>query len=101
VVTPGTSFQDFFVTDSLCCPSRSSLLRGQYVHNHHIIDNVPPNGGYAKFYSEGLEASTVAVWLHQAGYRTSLFGKYLNGFPGTIVKPLYKPPGWDDWYAPI
>jgi arylsulfatase A-like enzyme len=41
------------------------------------------------------DSSTVATWLHDAGYRTSLVGKYLNGY-GTDP---FVPPGWDDWHA--
>ena len=95
----GTTFSNAFVTDSLCCPSRASILRGQYVHNHGVLDNLPPNGGFEHWQSLGRDTSTVATWLHQAGYRTALFGKYLNGYPNT-VSPKYVPPGWDDWASP-
>jgi arylsulfatase A-like enzyme len=46
----------------------------------------------------GREGSTVATWLRAAGYRTALFGKYLNGYP-TADNPTYVPPGWDVWYG--
>ena len=29
----GTTFDDYFVSNSLCCPSRTTTLRGQYAHN--------------------------------------------------------------------
>ena len=38
----GTTFENAFVTDSLCCPSRATFLRGQYAHNHGIVRNEPP-----------------------------------------------------------
>jgi arylsulfatase A-like enzyme len=78
----GTSFASYFVTDSLCCPSRASILRGQYVHNHRIAGNEAPLGGFEKFRELGCEESTVATWLQRAGYRTALLGKYLNRYPG-------------------
>jgi N-acetylglucosamine-6-sulfatase len=90
----GTTFENAFVTDSLCCPSRATMLRGQYPHNHHILGNWWPQGGSRKFRSTGEEGSTVATWLQDGGYRTVLLGKYMNGYNGTRV-----PPGWDDWYA--
>src|SRR5215208_17605 len=90
----GTTFENAFVTNALCCPSRATILRGQYTHNHQILSNEPPLGGFQKFRYLGPEDSTVATWLDGAGYRTALVGKYLNGYSGT-----YMPPGWDDWHA--
>jgi arylsulfatase A-like enzyme len=97
----GTTFANNFVTYSLCCPSRSSLLRGQYPHNHQIFSNFYPEGGFQKFHEIGNEQSTIATWLKSAGYRTMLAGKYLNGYPGKQLTSAYVPPGWDEWYALI
>lgn len=97
LVDQGTTFTNGFVTYSLCCPSRASIQRGQYVHNHQVLTNTPPDGGFQKFRSTGDEKSTVATWLQAAGYRTVLIGKYLNGYPGN--EPTYVPPGWSEWYG--
>lgn len=91
----GTSFTNYFVTTPLCCPSRASLLRGQYVHNHGTLHH-GPGSGFTAFYEQGREESTVATWLQGGGYRTALYGKYLNGYPEG-ADPLYVPPGWDEW----
>jgi N-acetylglucosamine-6-sulfatase len=99
LVDQGTTFSNYFVTDSLCCPSRSSILRGQYVHNHDVRSNRPPLGGFEKFHTNGDEKSTIATWLHDAGYRTGLLGKYLNGYPNG-ADPTFVPPGWDVWASP-
>ncbi len=99
LTTQGTTFSNYFVTDSLCCPSRSSILRGQYVHNHDVEGNLPPNGGFEHWQQLGRDSSTIATWVHDAGYRTALFGKYLNGYPTTVAR-TYVPPGWDDWASP-
>jgi N-acetylglucosamine-6-sulfatase len=90
----GTTFENGFVTDPMCCPSRATILRGQYAHNHEIVGNTWPRGGSKKFRVLGLGESTVATWLQDEGYRTVLVGKYMNGYYGTRV-----PVGWDDWYA--
>ena len=100
LVQQGLSFDNFYVTDSICCPSRSTFLRGQYVHNHAIYTNVYPTGGFQKFFEDGLEASTLGVWLQPAGYRTVLLGKYLNEYPLKSDR-LHVPPGWSEWYSPI
>jgi arylsulfatase A-like enzyme len=90
----GTTFENAFVSNSLCCPSRATILRGQYTHNHEILSNEPPRGGFAKFRFLGHEDSTMATWLQERGYRTAFFGKYMNGYSDTHV-----PPGWDEWYG--
>jgi len=93
LVDHGTSFDNAFVTDALCCPSRATILRGQYPHNHRVLTNKPPLGGEERFTELGLEDSTVATWLRSEGYSTMMLGKYLNGF----VPPV--PPGWELWYG--
>ncbi len=95
----GTYFDQYFVDDSLCCPSRSSTLRGQYVHNTGVQGNVAPNGGFQRFHDLGEESSTIGTWLQKDGYQTALIGKYLNGYPGSLPE-TYVPPGWSEWDSP-
>jgi N-acetylglucosamine-6-sulfatase len=92
----GTRFDRFFVSYPLCCPSRASILRGQYAHNTGVVGNIPPLDGYATFRDLGREESTLATWLSAAGYRTALVGKYLNGYLA-VRDPV--PPGWSDWHV--
>ncbi|MDP1778761.1 MAG: sulfatase-like hydrolase/transferase, partial [Anaerolineales bacterium] len=91
LVEKGVNFTNAYVTTPLCCPSRASILTGQYVHNHGVKTNRAPEGGATAF----DDRSTLAVWLHDAGYRTGLLGKYLNGYHD--LPEGYIPPGWDDW----
>jgi N-acetylglucosamine-6-sulfatase len=93
----GTTLSNFFVTYSLCCPSRASILRGQYPHNTLIEGNSLPAGGYKRFVNLGLEQATIATWLQQAGYRTVFAGRYLNGYGNTGLALV--PPGWSEWYG--
>ena len=92
LVAKGIDFTNGYVSNPLCCPSRSSILTGEYSHSTGVYTNHPsqPYGGFPAFH----DRSTVATWLDGAGYRTALFGKYLNGYSGTYV-----PPGWDRWFA--
>ena len=93
LVGRGVTFSNSFVVDSLCCPSRASILTGEYSHTTGIYKNESPNGGFGSF----QDPSTLATWLHDDGYHTGLIGKYLNGY-----KPqnrTYIPPGWDRWFA--
>lgn len=96
----GVTFSNDFVSVSLCCPSRATALRGQYSHNTGVKTNGGANGGFATAHANGTESSTVATWLHGAGYRTALIGKYLNGYPNT-AGGTYVPPGWDEWYSSV
>jgi len=94
----GATFTNYFVTASICCPSRASMLRGQYAHNTKILANAPPMGGFVKFFQENKEADTLATWFTESNYKTALIGKYLNGYPVSAVEN-YVPPGWADWHA--
>lgn len=94
----GTTFENAFATYPLCCPSRASFLTGQYAHNHGVMDNHAPHGGYQAFDDSG----TLPVSLGRAGYRTAYMGKYLNGYrPNTRRELGDIPPGWDQWFAAI
>jgi arylsulfatase A-like enzyme len=92
----GTAFDNFFVSYPFCCPSRASILRGQYAHNTHIVGNEQPWGGFEKLRLLGLEESTVGTWLQDAGYHTAMIGKYINRY---VPERDGVPPGWDDWYV--
>jgi N-acetylglucosamine-6-sulfatase len=92
----GMTFSNYFVTDSLCCPSRASIFTGRYPHNHGVLTNTAPWGGFAAF-RRGAESSTFATGLHGTGFRTAMMGKYMNGY-----HPVghYVPPGWSNWQVP-
>lgn len=100
LIDRGVSFSNYFANIPLCCPSRTTILRGQYAHNTGIYTNKYPQGSFIALYQQGLEKSTIATWLQQAGYLTAFVGKYLNNYPRTAGKD-YVPPGWDEWYSPI
>jgi N-acetylglucosamine-6-sulfatase len=99
LIEEGTSFENAFVSFPTCCPSRATILTGLYAHNHDVKGNNPPQGGFRTFRSEGLEESTIALRLQEAGYQTAYFGKYLNGYADG--DPSHVPPGWDEWYGKL
>ncbi len=90
----GVTFANYFVTDSLCCPSRSSIFTGCFPHNTGVFRNQGEDGGYGAFVNRGHERNTFAAALWPAGYRTAMLGKYLNGY-----EPAQHPPaaGWTSW----
>ncbi len=94
LVAKGINFTNGFVVNSLCCPSRASILTGQYSHSTGVYRNAPPHGGFESF----ADKSTIATWLQKAGYKTSFIGKYLNGYYFNDQRQ-YIPPGWDNWVS--
>jgi arylsulfatase A-like enzyme len=89
----GVTFANMFVTTSLCCPSRASILTGEYSRHTGVLGDAPPVGGAPAF----SDKSSLATWLQAGGYTTGLVGKYLNDYP--LLGQGYIPPGWDEWDA--
>jgi N-acetylglucosamine-6-sulfatase len=81
----GVHFRNAFVTTSLCSPSRASILTGQYVHNHKVVDN-----------NDLAPAGTIFFpqYLQKAGYQTAFIGKWHMG--GSSDAPR---PGFDHWVS--
>lgn len=64
---------------SVCCPSRVSLLRAQYAHNHNITFVSRPWGGWEIFNEYNYTGHTLPDFMQQAGYSTWYTGKLMNG----------------------
>lgn len=81
----GTRFTRALVTTPTCCPARASIWTGNYSHNHGVLDTRGPR--YPLDHSRTLQK-----YLSEAGYRTGIFGKYLNRWP-----KAENPPYFDEW----
>jgi arylsulfatase A-like enzyme len=102
----GAYLPNTFVTDSMCCVSRSSIFTGQYPHQTHVLTNTPgsapaPIGGYESFQYHHDDHKSFSLDLQKQGYRTGFIGKYLNGYAAQrnrhgVRRP---PPGWSSWQA--
>ena len=99
LVRQGTDFTDFFNSYPLCCPARTTLMTGQFSHNHQVLSNFQSNdGGYYTFSSlpgKLNQRNSLGPWLQKSGYRTAMVGKYLNEYGALDRKEV--PPGWDQW----
>ena len=84
MVDNGMHFTHCFVTNSLCSPSRASILTGLYPHNHGVGDNYNPVDPDLRFFSEDLQ---------DAGYETAFIGKW---HMGDVDDPQR---GFDHWVA--
>ncbi len=82
----GLMFKNAYVTTSICCVSRASILSGQYASRHKINDFT------TSMSREALE-QTYPLLLRKAGYKTGFIGKYGVG------KPEDQPKGEYDFWA--
>ena len=90
----GTTFTQYFDSFPLCCPTRAAVLSGQYSHNNGVWDNSGIQGGYGALFHK---KNTLPKWLHDAGYRTGILGKLMNGY--TMAR-YGVPEGWDVFRVP-
>ncbi|MGW4273107.1 sulfatase family protein [Streptomyces seoulensis] len=84
LVDGGVRFSHGHVATPLCAPSRSSVFSGRHARHHGVRDNSSP-------YNLD-QSTTVQRHLQDAGYRTGLFGKYLNAWHNTD-----NPPHFEEW----
>lgn len=69
LATAGILFQNSYVTTSICCVSRASILTGQYESRHKIDD-------FDTDLSPAALAKTYPVLLKNAGYKIGFIGKF-------------------------
>jgi N-acetylglucosamine-6-sulfatase len=79
----GAHLRNAFVSTSLCSPSRASILTGQYMHHHRVVDNQRPEPADIRFFPEHLQS---------AGYKTAFFGKWHMGHDSDEPRK-----GFDHW----
>ncbi|MEA2171948.1 MAG: N-acetylglucosamine-6-sulfatase [Solirubrobacteraceae bacterium] len=92
LVDKGTTMTNAVDSFPLCCPSRATFITGQYAHNHGVIGNFWPYGWYGMKDRRNI----LPAWLDDAGYDTSLIGKWLNGY-GARDAHGEIPAGFDHW----
>ena len=92
----GAMATNFFIHTPICCPSRSELVTGRYLHNLKTDPTLPKQKDEIicmHVNETKVNGHTFAVPLAKAGYKVGLFGKYLNNMPANHAAP----PGFDAW----
>lgn len=96
LIEKGARFTSNIANTPLCGPARAIILSGQYAHNHKVYYNNGAEGGYEPWAKGGYDENNLATRLQALGYRTGLFGKYVNDFPLGRAE-TFVPAGWDDF----
>ena len=91
IAAAGVRLDNLFATNSLCAPSRASILTGTYSHVNGVTTLDTP-----------IDAaqSTFVTALREAGYRTAFVGKWHMG-QGSTDGVDHDPQGFDRWDALI
>ena len=79
----GIRFDNCFCTNSICTPSRATILTGTYNHVNEVTTLATPMDN---------RLLTFPKLLQQNGYQTAIFGKWHLG-----TGPRHCPTGFDDW----
>lgn len=69
LATKGILFQNAYVTTSICCVTRASILTGQYESKHHIDD-------FHTDLTKGSIDNSYPALLKEAGYKMGFIGKF-------------------------
>ena len=93
LVGKGTLFTSSIATTPLCCPSRATLLTGQYGHNNGVLRN--------KCRALLAKRNVLPAWLGAAGYTTAHVGRWLNAYETSVELGTEVAPGWDKWQTLI
>ena len=76
----GTEFSQYFVTDSLCCPSRASIFTGEFPHNTGVFTNTRAGRRLHRVPDAAGTSRTSRSRSRQSATETAMMGKYLNGY---------------------
>lgn len=81
----GSYFPNTVVTSALCSPSRATILTGETVRNHGVVDNAGTSEANLTFFPS---------YLQKAGYQTAFIGKWHMGRDSDDPRP-----GFDKWVS--
>ncbi len=83
IADEGMRFDNCFCTNSICTPSRATILSGTYNHVNGVTTLATPMNNRLKTFPKILQRN---------GYQTAVFGKWHLG-----TGPNHCPSGFDDW----
>jgi arylsulfatase A-like enzyme len=79
----GVAYTNAWAPTPLCCPARVTMMTGRYAHNHEVRSNEEGQ-------VDNLDHQTTLQYLlGREGYRTAIFGKFLNGWDYSVAPPYF------------
>ncbi|XP_018568120.1 N-acetylglucosamine-6-sulfatase-like [Anoplophora glabripennis] len=95
----GKVFNNAFANSPICCPSRSSILTGKFVHNTGVFNNSIEGNCSSPYWQEHHEPySIVALLKDSKNYTTFYAGKYMNQYGTKEAGGIsHVPKGYDWW----
>ena len=91
IANEGVKFTNACVSNSICAPSRATILTGKHTHIHGKVDNVFP-------FDESQ--MTFPQLMQKAGYQTAMFGKLHFGNNPKGIDEFKILPGQGQYYNP-
>ncbi|TRX66415.1 sulfatase [Carboxylicivirga sp. M1479] len=91
IANEGMRFDNCYVTNAICAPSRAVIMTGKFSHVNGVTDNAKVFNGMQQTYPKILQ---------KAGYQTAMIGKWHLGSSPTGFDYWSVLPGQGNYYQP-
>jgi N-acetylglucosamine-6-sulfatase len=100
IMHAGANVSNFFIHTPICCPSRTTLMSGKFVHNNKVRD--ANSGGCMRMNTSRASGGNPSFWedsfihrlRYEQGYTTGVFVSSLPQHLGACCLPCAAVEGW-------